>query len=196
MRRDLAVWRQVRQQQRLGRRGAFQHSEVQALVDAVRLCAGVFHAGHQDLRRRERVGELGDERDRAAHAHVDRLAAPGLPERGAGGVVDRSACVDGVRLADVAGRDGDLRTPRCVLLQVTASARPDAPRASPPGATRMLTFARARGISVFDDVAIGVVSMPMTVIAGLAQSRCGTEPEPISRTPSSRPDSSRTRSGG
>ena len=56
-------------------------------------------------------------------------------------------------------------------------------RASPPGATRMLTLARARGISVFDDVAIGVVSMPMTVIAGLAQSRCGTEPEPISRDP-------------
>ena len=60
----------------------------------------------------------------------------------------------------------------------------------------MLTFARARGISVFDDDAIGVVSMPMTVIAGLAQSRCATEPEPISRTPSSRPDSARTRSGG
>ena len=44
--------------------------------------------------------------------------------------------------------------------------------ASPPGATRMLTLARARGISVFDDFAIGVVSMPMTVIAGLAHSRC------------------------
>ena len=60
----------------------------------------------------------------------------------------------------------------------------------------MLTFARARGISVFDDLSIDVVSIPMTVIAGLAQSRCGTEPEPISRTPSSRPASSRTRSGG
>ncbi len=36
----------------------------------------------------------------------------------------------------------------------------------------MLTLARARGIKVFDDLSIGVVSMPMTVIAGLAQSRC------------------------
>ena len=60
----------------------------------------------------------------------------------------------------------------------------------------MLTLARARGINVFDDCAIDVVSMPMTVIAGLAHSRCGTEPEPISVTPSSRPDSSRTRSAG
>ena len=60
----------------------------------------------------------------------------------------------------------------------------------------MLTFARARGIKVFDDAAIGVVSMPMTVIAGLAQRRCVTEPEPISETPSSSPDSSRTRCGG
>ena len=59
----------------------------------------------------------------------------------------------------------------------------------------MLTFARARGINVFDDLSIDVVSMPMTVIAGFAQSRCGTEPEPISDTPSSRPASSRTRSG-
>ena len=36
----------------------------------------------------------------------------------------------------------------------------------------------------------------MTVIAGLAQSRCGTDPEPISDTPSSSPDCARTRSCG
>ena len=58
----------------------------------------------------------------------------------------------------------------------------------------MLILARARGISVFDAAAIDVVSMPITVIAGLAQSRCGTEPSPISDTPSSRPESARTRS--
>ena len=60
----------------------------------------------------------------------------------------------------------------------------------------MLIFARARGISVFDAAAIDVVSMPMTVIAGLAHSRWGTEPQPISETPSSTPESARTRSGG
>ena len=60
----------------------------------------------------------------------------------------------------------------------------------------MLTLARARGISVFDDAAMDVVSMPITVIAGLAHNRCGTEPEPISLTPSSKPDSARTRSAG
>ena len=80
--------------------------------------------------------------------------------------------------------------------QVGGSAPSRCAAASPPGATRMLTLARARGISVFDDAAIGVVSMPMTVIAGLAHSRCGTEPEPISDTPSSSPESARTRSGG
>ena len=67
--------------------------------------------------------------------------------------------------------------------------------ASPPGATRMLTFALARGMRVFDALAIGVVSMPITVMAGLAHIRCATVPEPISRTPSSRPDSARTHCG-
>ena len=59
----------------------------------------------------------------------------------------------------------------------------------------MLTLARARGISVFDDDAIGVVSMPMTVIAGWPTAAA---PPTRSRspTPSSRPDSARTRSGG
>ena len=60
----------------------------------------------------------------------------------------------------------------------------------------MLILARARGVSVFDALSMGVVSMPITVIAGLAHNRCGAEPEPISDTPSSRPESARTRSGG
>ncbi len=166
------------QQQRLRRRGALQHPEVQALVDAVRLRARVLHTGDEDLGVRERRGELGDERDRPAHPHVDRLAAPRLPEGRAGGVVDRAAGVDRVRLTDVAGRDGDLRAPRRVRSRCRVSASRCA-RASPPGATRMLTLARARGINVFDDFAIGVVSMPMTVIAGLAHSplhhRAGTD---------------------
>ena len=38
----------------------------------------------------ERLGELGDERDRAADADLDRLGAPGLAERGAGRVVGRA----------------------------------------------------------------------------------------------------------
>ena len=47
------------------------------------------------LASRERLEELGDERDRAADAHVDRLGAvPGLGERGAGGVVRRTGGVD------------------------------------------------------------------------------------------------------
>ena len=121
--RPVGLTPSVRQQQRLGRRRPFQHAEVQALVDAVRLCRRVFHAGHQDLGRRERGGELGDERDRPTHAHVDRLGAPRLPERRPGRVVDRSAGVDRVRLPDVAGRDGDLGAPRRVLLEVARQRR-------------------------------------------------------------------------
>ena len=60
----------------------------------------------------------------------------------------------------------------------------------------MLILARARAMSVFDAAATDVVSMPITVIAGLAQIRSGTEPEPISDTPSSRPESARARPGG
>src|SRR3954465_6856977 len=92
---------------------------MQALVDAMSLCARIFYAGHQDLRRRESFGELGDEWDRATHSHIDRLTAPCLPEGRSGGVIDRSGCVDGVRLADVAGCDRDLRPPWRVLFQVT-----------------------------------------------------------------------------
>ena len=69
------------------------------------------------------VGELGDERDRATDSGVDGLGAPRLPERRTRRVVDRSAGVDGVRLADVAGRDGHLRTPRRVLLEVACQRR-------------------------------------------------------------------------
>ena len=82
--------------------------------------AGILHTGDEDRRRRERGGELGDERDRPTHAHVHRFTAPGRPERGAGGLVDRACGVDRVRLPDVAGGDGDLRTPGRVALQVRA----------------------------------------------------------------------------
>jgi hypothetical protein len=54
---------QVRQQQRFGDRGPFQHDKVQALVDAVRLRCWILHAGDQDRRLRECGGEFGDERD-------------------------------------------------------------------------------------------------------------------------------------
>src|ERR1700704_5858949 len=67
LRRDLSVCPQVAQQRRLGGRRAFEHAEMQALVDAVRLRLWVFHAGDQDLRRRKRRREFGDERDRTTN---------------------------------------------------------------------------------------------------------------------------------
>ena len=55
----------------------------QALVDAVGAGVGVLDAGDQHARLGEGVEELGDERDRPAHPHVDRLGAvPGLGEGG------------------------------------------------------------------------------------------------------------------
>src|SRR5690242_21852093 len=43
--------------------------------------------------------------------------------------------------------------------------------ASSPGATRMLTLARATGTSVFEAAATDGASMPITAMAGPAQSR-------------------------
>src|SRR3984885_15863249 len=50
---------QVRQQQRFGGGGPFQHTQIQALVDAVRLRRRVLHTGDQDCRLWEHGGELG-----------------------------------------------------------------------------------------------------------------------------------------
>ncbi len=93
--------------------------EVQALVGAVRAGVGVLDAGDQHAGLGERLEELGDERDRAADAHVDRLGAvPGLGERGAGGVVRRAGGVDLRGLAGVDDRDGERGAPRHVRLEV------------------------------------------------------------------------------
>ena len=59
---------------------------------------------------------------------------------------------------------------------------------------RIEIFAEALGTSVFDAVATDGASMPIVVIAGLVQIRDSSEPVPIVETPSSRPDSARSRS--
>ncbi len=168
---------------------------MQAFIDTVRLRSGVFYPGDKDGRLRERGGELGDERDRPAHSHIDRIGTPRLPKRRPRRIIDRAARLDGVGLSDLAARDSDLGAPGACRRRWASTASRCAV-ASPPGATRILILARARGISVLDAAATDVVSMPITVIAGFAQSRCGTEPVPISDTPSSRPDSARTRPAG
>ena len=54
-------------------------------------------------------------------------------------------------------------------------------------------MAAALADKVFDALSIDVASMPMVVIEGLFHSRLRIEPEPMSETPSSRPDSARKR---
>ncbi len=86
--------------------------EVQALVGAVGAGVGVLDAGDQHARRRERLEELRDERDRPAHAHVDRRGAvPGLGEGRARGVVRRAGGVDLGGLAGVDDASGRGRRP-------------------------------------------------------------------------------------
>src|SRR6185312_2175881 len=110
------------------------------------------------------------------------------------GVVYRPGDVDGVRLTEVAECHRDVCAPRRVPLQMCAQCFQVLRRVAAGRDPRALAF--ARGINVFDDAAMEVVSIPITVIAGLAHKRCGTEPEPISLTPSNNPDSARTRSAG
>ncbi len=55
----------------------------------------------------------------------------------------------------------------------------------------MLTLARATGTSVLEAAATDGASMPVTAIAGPAQSRSVRAPVPVSRTPSSIPASAR-----
>ena len=63
--------------------------------------------------------------------------------------------------------------------------------ASSPGASRMLTTARARGSRTFATSSVRGASMPSTATAGLSHERSATEPVPISSTPGSRPASAR-----
>ena len=65
-----------------------------------------------------------------------------------------------------------------------------------PGASRTEILAFTLGIRVLLASAVLVVSKPIVAIAGLVHSRSTTEPEPISSTPSLRPDSARIRSSG
>ena len=110
---------EVAQQQRLGEHDLLELGEVQALVGAVGARVGVLDAGDQHAGLREGLEELGDERDRAAHAHVDGCrAVPGLGERRARSVVRRSAGVDLRGLAGVDDGRGEGGAPGDVLLQV------------------------------------------------------------------------------
>lgn len=84
---------------------------MQAFIDTVRLRSGVFYPGDKDGRLRERGGELGDERDRPAHSHIDRIGTPRLPKRRPRRIIDRAARLDGVGLSDLAARDSDLGAP-------------------------------------------------------------------------------------
>ena len=59
--------------------------------------------------------------------------------------------------------------------------------------SRIEIFAAAPGTRVFDDVATDGASMPIVVIDGLVQIRDSSVPDPIVDTPSSRPDSARSR---
>ena len=64
---------------------------------------------------------------------------------------------------------------------------------SSSGASRIEIFAAAVGTRVFDDVATVGASIPIVVIDGLVQMRESSDPLPIVETPSSSPDSSRSR---
>jgi len=111
------------QQQRLGEDDPLELSEVQPLVGAVRAGVRVLDTGDQDAGLRERLEELGDERDRAADAHVDGFGAvPGRGERAAGRVVRRTGGVDLGRLAGVDDVHRELRTPGHVTLEVRPQA--------------------------------------------------------------------------
>src|SRR5690606_38480166 len=61
------------EQQRLGDDGVAERVEVQRLVRAVRARMRILHPGHEDLRAGIALHEVGDERDGAAHAVVDRI---------------------------------------------------------------------------------------------------------------------------
>ena len=60
----------------LGEDRPLEHPEVQRLVRAVRARVGVLDARDEDLRVREHLDQVGDERDRAADPSLDRLPRP------------------------------------------------------------------------------------------------------------------------
>jgi hypothetical protein len=61
------------------------------------------------------------------------------------------------------------------------------------GASRTEILAAALADRVFEALSMLVASMPIVVMDGLFQRRERIEPEPMSETPSSSPDSSRKR---
>ena len=91
--------------------------------------------------------------------------------------------------------DAELRAPGRVRVQVLDQLRRGGAGVV-PGASRRLIFARATGARVLEARSTGVASSAMTETAGLHHSRSTTVPVPICSTPSSSPDSARSRSSG
>ena len=146
----------------------------------------------------ERLVERGDERDRAAHAHVDGLdAVPGLLERGPRRVVRRPGRVDLGRLAVLALGEGELRAPGRVLLEVPAPAGHGARGACRRARAGRETLARADR-----DQGVAGVGGAGGVEADDGDRRPG--PEPLDDRPGAdqldarrrSPDSARSRSSG
>ena len=186
---------QTLEQDGLGQTDPLELTEVQALVGAVRSGVRVLDTRDQNPGVREPLGERGHERDRTTDADVDRRDAPRIGEGRARLVIDGTVGVSGETGALVVKLDVDLDAPRRVGPKVVRE-QPIGLLRVLVGAMRMEIFAAACGTRVLDEVATDGASMPMVVIDGLVHSRDRIEPEPIISTPSSRPDSSRSRSSG
>ena len=88
----------------------------------------------------------------------------------------------------------DLDAPRRVRAQVSLQQREGLARVLVGRDAASRSWRRRAGTSVLDDVATEGASMPIVVIDGLVQIRDSSEPVPIVCTPSSSPDSARSRS--
>ena len=172
-------YREVHQQQRLGEADALELREVQPLVGAVCTRVRVLDAGDQHARLREALQELGDERDRPAHPHVDRTGpVPGLGERVPRCVVRRTRGVDHGGLAGVDDGEAELGTPGHMRLEVRAQALERALGGVARGDPQRDPGARTRDQGVAGPVDLGRVQ------AGdrqrrLVHSRSTAVPEPM-----------------
>src|SRR5437773_2958806 len=93
---------------------ALEILQIDAFVLGVRIGKGVARAGEEERRLRERFCEIGDEWDRPAGAHEDRVAIECFLHRTAHRVVRSALSFELVRLARAARRDRHLRAPRHV----------------------------------------------------------------------------------
>src|SRR2546428_13844155 len=116
---------------------------MQSLVGTVRAGLRIVHAGDEDLRLREQLREIEQERDAPAGADVDGLRAPRLRKRRVHRAVCGTTGLGRERLADRVTLDADLRAPGHVLLEMLHQrverlrrilTRRDAPAPLPPRA--------------------------------------------------------------